>query len=223
MGAADVVPLVPLRDISVEQVVPYAHALGQRIGDALGLPVYFYEAAALRPERQNLADVRRGGYESLRTAIETDPQRAPDAGPLRVGPAGAVIVGARGPLIAFNLYLDTADVEVAQAVALNVRESGGGLPQVKALGLLVNGRAQVSINVIDFRQTSLFAIMDAVRGEAAKYGARVSHSELVGLIPQAALFNTALAYLQLPPDTGARILEARLGAATGDYREIPFE
>lgn len=222
MGAADVVPFVPLRDYSLAESAALARELGRRVGGELGLPVYFYEAAALRPERVNLADVRRGGYEALKASIH-EAAHAPDVGPARVGPAGAVIIGARGPLIAFNAFLDTSDVTVAQDVALAVRESGGGLPALKALGLLVGGQAQVSMNVVDFRRTSLFDILNAVRREAEARGARVTHTELVGLIPQAALVNTALAYLQLPPDAGARILETRLGETTGDFRGVTFE
>ncbi len=223
LGAADVIPFVPLRDCTLADCVTLAHDLGQRVGQSLGLPVYFYEAAALRPERVNLADVRRGGYEALRTAIADDPARLPDAGPARVGPAGAVIIGARGPLIAFNAYLDTADVAIAQAIAVAVRESGGGLPALKALGLLVKGQAQVSMNIVDFRRTSLFEALEAVRREALRRHVRVTQTELVGLVPQAALVNSALAYLQLPAEAGTLLLEARLGETTGDFRGVSFE
>jgi glutamate formiminotransferase len=222
MGAVDVIPFVPLRGISLDACAALARRFGQRVGDELGIPVYLYEAAATRPERANLADVRRGGYEALLSEIET-PYRAPDYGPARLGSAGAVAVGARGPLIAFNAFLNTADVEIAQAIALAIRESGGGLPKLKALGLLVGGRAQVSMNVIDYRQTGLFAITERLHAEARKHGAAVVETELVGLIPQAALLDYALASLQLPPETRSRILEHRLGAATGDFREVPFE
>ncbi len=223
MGAADVVPLVPLRGISLAECAALAHRLGQRIADQLQLPVYYYEAAALRPERASLADVRRGGYEGLVEQITIDPARAPDAGPASVGSAGAVIVGARNPLLAFNVYLDTDDVDIARAIAQTIRASSGGLPFVRALGLLVGGQAQVSINVIDYRETGLFEIMEAVRAEARRHGVGVARSELVGLVPQAALFNTALAYLQLPPETRRQRLEGRLGDVTGDYRDIGFE
>ena len=223
IGAADVVPLVPLRDISLAVCAGLAHQLGARIGAELALPVYYYEAAALRPDRANLADVRRGGYEALKHDIVANPARLPDAGPARLGPAGAVLVGARGPLIAFNATLDTADVEIARQIAVTIRASGGGLPYLKALGLLVNGRAQVSMNVVDFRQTSLLTILERLRAEAARLGVGVVETELVGLIPQAALVNTALDALQLPPETRHRMLESRLGVATGDYREILFE
>lgn len=223
IGAADVVPLIPMRGISLDACAALAHQLGARIGAELALPVYYYEAAATRPDRVNLADVRRGGYEALKNDIATAPARLPDAGPARVGPAGAVLVGARGPLIAFNAYLDTDDVEIARQIAVTIRTSGGGLPYLKALGLLVHGRAQVSMNVIDFRQTSLLSIMERLRIEAARYGVRVAETELVGLVPQAALVNTALDALQLPSETRHRMLESRLGNVMGDYREILFE
>jgi glutamate formiminotransferase len=222
MGAVDVIPFVPLRGISLDECAALARSFGRRVGEELGIPVYLYETAALRPERVNLADVRRGGYELLQTTIGT-PERAPDFGPAHISAAGAVAVGARNPLIAFNAYLDTPDVAVAEAIAVAIRASGGGLPYLKALGLLVGGRAQVSMNVIDFRQTSLFSIMERLRAEALKHGAAVTETELVGLVPQAALLDYALAGLQLPPQTRERVLEHRIGAVTGDYREVPFE
>lgn len=222
IGAVDVIPFVPLRDVSLQACAALARDFGRRLGGELGLPVYLYEAAALRPERVNLADVRRGGYETLKNAIET-PERRPDFGPARIGSAGAVAVGARAPLIALNAYLDTDDVTIAQAVAVAIRESGGGLPHLKALGLLVAGQAQVSMNVIDYRRTSLFTIMERVRAEAAAHGATVTHTELIGLIPQAALIDDALAHLQLPAAARDQVLERRLGAALGDYREVTFE
>jgi glutamate formiminotransferase len=223
MGVVDVVPFVPLRGMTLAQCALLAEQLGQRVGDELGIPVYLYEAAARRPERVNLADVRRGGYEALKTTIETDPSRAPDFGPAHVGRAGAMIIGARGPLIAFNVYLNTSDVEIAQAIALKIRESNGGLPYLKALGLLVGGQAQVSLNIVDYRQTSLYAVMDTLRTEADYNDVVITHTELVGLMPQAALIDYAIESLGLPPQARSQTLEQRLGAATGDYREIPFE
>jgi glutamate formiminotransferase len=223
IGAADVVPLIPLRGLSLAECAELARALGARIAHALDLPVYLYEAAATRPERSNLAYVRRDPYERLCETITTDPDRAPDFGPARLGPAGAVAVGARGPLIAFNAYLDLPDIEVARAVARAVRASGGGLTALKALGLWVDGRAQVSMNLTDFRQTSPLAALEVVRAAAAAHGARVTETELVGLIPRRALLESALVSLQLPPETLDRILEDRLGAQTGDYRALPFE
>ncbi len=223
IGAADVVPFVPLRDVTLRECVMLAQALGQRVANELNIPVYLYEKAALRPERANLAVVRRDAYEKLKTTIQTDPDRAPDYGLPVLGRAGAVAIGARAPLIAFNAYLDTSDVEIAKKIARTVRELGGGLPYLKALGLLVGGRAQVSMNVIDYRKTSLFAIMEALRAAAAQQDAAITHTELVGLIPQAALMDTALSYLQLPVTTHDLTLEKQLGLRTGDYREIDFE
>lgn len=222
IGAVDVIPFVPLRDISLAACATLARSFGLRVAHALGLPVYLYEAAAMRPERVNLADVRRGGYEVLKAAIHT-PERKPDFGDAQLGHAGAVAVGARMPLIAFNAYLNTRDVAVAQAIALAIRESGGGLPKLKALGLLVQGQAQVSMNVIDYRQTSLFTIMSALRLEAEKQGVTVTHTELIGLVPQAALNDYALQSLQLPPVAAGQILERRLGEITGDFRPVMFE
>lgn len=223
IGAADVVPFIPLRDATLADCAAIAHRVGQRVGESMGIPVYLYDAAAQRPDRQTLPQVRRDPFEVLRDSIQTDPTRAPDYGPARLGAAGAIAIGARQPLIAFNAYLDTDNVEIAQQIARTVRESGGGLPNLRALGLLVNGRAQVSMNLTDFRVTGLYPALEAVRREAAKLGAVVTHSELVGLVPQQALTDAALAALSLPTNVGGLILEQRLGAQTGDYRPIPFE
>ena len=223
IGAADVVPLIPLRNASMSLCVEMAQTLGQRIATALDLPVYLYENAALREDRRNLADVRRHPYEKLKSSIQSDPARQPDYGPSQLGKAGAVAIGAREPLIAFNAYLDTNDVAVAQAIARTVRESGGGLPHLKALGLLVDGQAQVSMNVIDYRRTGLHTILERVRAEAARRGCSVTHTELVGLVPQAALLDAALAYLGLPSTVRDLTLERRIGAATGDFQEVTFE
>lgn len=221
IGAADVVPFVPLRGASLAECAGIAHTVGARVADGLGLPVYFYDAA--HPAYRPLPDVRRDPYERLRASITTDPTRAPDLGPKQLGTAGAVAIGARQPLIAFNVYLDTPEVEIARSIARTLRESGGGLPNVRALGLLVGGRAQVSMNLTDFRVTGLYAVVQAVKAEAAKYAAHVTHSELVGLVPQHALIDAALAALALPAEVGALILEQRIGQHTGDYRPLPFE
>ena len=186
LGAADVVPLVPIRGTLLADCVLLAHQLGRRIGDELDVPVYLYAAAATRPERRNLADLRRGEYEALLREIH-HPQRRPDFGPARVGPAGAVIVGARPILIAFNVFLRTADVAVARAIARKIRERDGGLPAVRALGLLVDGQAQVSMNLVDYRTTSPQATVNAIRQQAARHAVALDRSELIGLIPQGAL------------------------------------
>jgi glutamate formiminotransferase / formiminotetrahydrofolate cyclodeaminase len=223
IGATDVVPFVPLRDISLAECATLAQVLGMRVANELDIPVFLYEAAAQRQERTNLAYVRHHPYEQLKMTIASDPDRLPDYGRPLLGKAGATAIGARGPLIAFNAFLNTADVTIAQQIAAKVRQSGGGLPYLKALGLYVNGQAQVSMNVVDFRQMPLQVILETVRQEARQLGVEITHTELVGLIPQAALFDAALAYLQLPPSTRHLILETRIGDTVGDYRQIPFE
>ncbi len=154
IGATDVVPFVPLSGATMEDCVAMAKRLGQRVGDELNIPVYLYEAAATRPERTNLENIRRGQYEGLKIEIESNPDRKPDYGPAKLGSAGATVIGARSPLIAFNVYLTTSEVEIAKKIAKAVRQSSGGLRYVKALGLLVEGRAQVSMNLTNFRETS---------------------------------------------------------------------
>lgn len=210
IGATDVVPFVPVRGVTMEECIALARELGRRVGDELGIPVYLYEQAATRPERVNLADVRRGEYEGLKADIATDADRAPDFGPARLGPAGATVIGARAPLIAFNVYLNTSNVEIAKAVAKAVRHSNGGLRYVKALGLLVNGKAQVSMNLTDFTKTPVHRVVELVRLEAARYGVAVESSELVGMIPQQALIDAAAWYLQLHNLESSMVLENRL-------------
>lgn len=216
IGATDVIPFVPLRGATIEDCVVLSHRLGARIGDELGMPVYLYEASATRPERRNLADVRRGGYEALKRDLGSDPTRDPDFGPRSIGKAGATAVGARGLLIAYNIYLNTADAEVARRVARAIRFSDGGLQHCKALGLLVGGRAQVSINVTDFRRTPLQRIFELVRSEAARYGASPAESEVIGLIPEDALLDAAEHYLQLNHFRRDQVLERRIRAAFDD-------
>ena len=197
LGATDVIPLIPLQNITLEQCVELAQTLGERIGTELGLPVYLYEAAATRPQRRNLADIRRGEFEGLVATI-AQPERQPDFGPSRVGPAGAVIVGARPFLIAYNIFLKSADVQLAKTIARAIRERDGGLPAVKALGLLVDGQAQVSMNLVDYRRTPPHIAFEAVSRLAAQQGVAVDRSELIGLMPQEALLQAAAHYLKLP-------------------------
>ena len=210
MGATDVVPFVPVRGVTMEECVALARQLGARVGGELGIPVYLYEEAATRPERRNLADVRRGEYEGLREAISTDPARQPDFGPSVLGPAGATAIGARPPLLAFNVYLNTDDVAPARAIAAAIRHSGGGLRYVKALGLRVEGKAQISMNLTDYRHTPLCQVVEMIRSEAARYGLSITHSEVVGLLPAQALLDAAQDYLQLHSLSPDQILENRL-------------
>jgi len=210
LGAADVVPFVPVKGVTMEDCVALARRLGERVGRDLGISVYLYEKAATRPERRNLADVRRGEYEGIKAEIATRPEREPDFGPRRVGKAGATAIGARAPLVAFNVYLGTDDVEVAQAIARAVRHSSGGLRYVKALGLLVKGQAQVSMNLTDYRRTPVHRVMEMIRREAERYGVSVVESEFIGLIPNEALVEAAKFYLQLGDFSSHQILENRL-------------
>jgi glutamate formiminotransferase len=210
MGAADVVPFVPVRGVTMEDCVALARQLGARVGAELGIPVYLYEEAASRPDRRNLADVRHGEYEGLKESIGADPERAPDFGPTEMGTAGATAIGARPPLIAYNVYLNTSDLAPAKAIARAVRHSSGGLRFVKALGLLVEGRAQVSMNLTDYSHTPIHRVLELIRAEAARYGLSVTHSEVVGLLPAQALMDAAQFYLQLDGFSSDQVLENRL-------------
>jgi glutamate formiminotransferase/formiminotetrahydrofolate cyclodeaminase len=210
IGATDVVPFVPISGITMKDCVGLARRLGERVGKELDIPVYLYEEAATTPERVNLENIRRGQYEGLKTEIETNPERKPDFGPARLGPAGATVIGARQPLIAFNVYLNTGNVSIAKAIAKKIRTSSGGMPSVKALGMLVEGLAQVSMNLTNFHQTSVASVVEAIRQEAKKVNVDIHHSELVGLIPQEALVESAVESLQLQGFKGDQILETRL-------------
>jgi glutamate formiminotransferase / formiminotetrahydrofolate cyclodeaminase len=214
IGATDVCPFVPLSGVSMDECVALAKRLGQRVGDELHIPVYLYEMAATRPERANLENIRRGQFEGLKEEIVSNPDREPDFGPAALGPAGATVIGVRNPLIAYNVYLTSEDVEIAKKIAKTIRHSSGGLRYVKALGLLVEGRAQVSINLTDYRKTPMALVVETIRREAQRYGVGVHHSELVGLIPQDALVDTAVWYTQLDAFDKGQVLESRLYAAT---------
>lgn len=210
IGATDVVPFVPLSDATMEECIAIAKRLGQRVGSELNIPVYFYESAATRPERTNLETIRKGQYEGLKSEIETNPDRAPDFGPAKLSGAGATVIGARNPLIAFNVYLTTSDVDIAKKIAKAIRHSSGGLRYVKGLGLLVEGRAQVSMNLTNFRETPIARVVETIRREAQRYGVGIHHSELVGLIPQEALTDAAVWYMQLDQFDKRQVLESRL-------------
>src|SRR5512138_3622937 len=214
IGATDVVPFVPLSGANMDDCIALAKRLGERVGNELGIPVYLYEAAATRPERANLENIRKGQYEGLKSEIETNFERKPDFGPARLGPAGATVIGARNPLVAFNVYLATDDVSIAKKIAKAIRHSSGGLRYVKSLGLLVEGRAQVSINFTNFRETPMARVIETIRREAERYGTGIHHSELIGLIPQEALTDAAVWYMQLDQFDKSQVLESRLFDAT---------
>jgi glutamate formiminotransferase len=205
-----VVPFVPIKDVTMDNCVAIAARLGSRVGSELDIPVYLYEAAATSPARRNLADVRRGQYEGLKQEIEFNPAREPDFGPRRMGKAGATIIGARPPLIAFNVYLTTDDVSIAKKIARAVRGSSGGLRYVKALGLSVEGRAQVSMNLTDYQRTPIHRVMEMIRCEATRHGVGIASSEVIGLVPQQSLLDAALYYLQLDGFSPDQVLESRL-------------
>lgn len=212
IGAADVVPFVPVRDVAMEECVEMARGLGKRVGRELNIPVYLYEKAATRAERINLAHLRRGEYEALREDIATDPDKEPDFGPRRLGKAGASVIGAREPLIAYNVYLNTDDLEIAQAIARGVRHSSGGLRYVKALGLSIEerGLVQVSMNVTNYRSSPVHRVFELIRREAFRYGVSVVSSEIVGLIPLQALLDASEFYLQVENFTPQMVLENHL-------------
>lgn len=210
MGATDVVPFIPVRDITMAECVAMAKRVGERVGRDLNIPVYLYEAAATRPERESLENIRRGEYEKIKVEIGQNPQRDPDYGPKQLGPAGATVIGARAFLVAYNIYLNTPNVDIAKKIAKAVRHSSGGLRYVKAAGFLVEGLAQVSMNLTDFTKTPIARVVEFVRREAARYGVGILRSELVGLLPQTALVDAAQWYLQLDDLEANQILENRL-------------
>lgn len=213
VGAADVVPLVPVEGITLEQCAELARELGSRIWRETGVPVYFYEAAAVRPGRKRLENVRRGGFEGISQAVREDPSRAPDLGGPELHPsAGAVIVGARKFLIAFNVNLDTPDVQAARIIARSIRASSGGFPHVKALGLALDsrGQAQVSMNLTDFEQTPLHVVYAEICRLAKELHCEVAESEIIGLIPRAAIEGAATFWLKCGHFTPESVLESRI-------------
>jgi len=216
MGAADVVPFIPIDGVTLEDCVAMARHVGAEIARRFGIPVYLYEAAATSPERQGLENIRRGQFEGIRDEIGTNPARKPDFGEPRVHPtAGATVVGARKFLIAYNVFLNTADVDVAKKIAKAVRFSTGGMRFVKGAGFLVRGQAQVSMNLTDFEQTPIHRVFELVKREAARYGVIPVSSEIVGLIPKAALEQAAEWFLQVENFDSSLILENRLAAVMG--------
>jgi glutamate formiminotransferase len=213
MGAADVIPFIPIEGVTLEDCVAMAKHVGAEIASRFGIPIYLYEAAATSPERQGLENIRRGQFEGIRDEIATNPARKPDYGEPRVhSTAGATVVGARKPLIAYNVFLNTADVDIAKKIAKAVRFSSGGLRFVKGAGFLVRGQAQVSMNLTDFEQTPIHRVFEFVKREAARYGVVPTSSEIVGLIPKLALEQAAEWFLQVENFDSSLILENRLAS-----------
>jgi glutamate formiminotransferase len=216
MGATDVIPFVPISGVTMDECVQLARVCGERMWSELGIPVYLYEKAATRPDRENLAAVRKGQFEGIRDEIVINEARRPDYGEPRVHPtAGITAVGARPPLIAYNVNLGTSEIEVANKIARAVRHQTGGLRYVKALGFELKDRGivQVSMNMVNYEGTPLFRAFEMIKREAERYGVQVVGSEIVGLVPQRALNAVADFYLQLESFSEDQILEHRLVAA----------
>jgi glutamate formiminotransferase len=214
IGAADVLPFIPVKSITLDECAVLATAAGERIWRDLRVPVYLYEAAARRPDRVNLENIRRGGFEKLRELVRSDPERRPDFGDAALHPtAGATVVGARKFLIAFNINLNTPDVAVAQQIAVKIRTSSGGLPALKAMGVRLDSRnlAQISMNLTDFEQTPVNVVFTAVRDLAGQRGISVAGSELIGLIPRRALAHSEEWLPTVENFHPGLILEDRLG------------
>jgi len=216
IGAADVVPFIPIEGVSIEDCVAIAQHVGTEIWNRYQIPVYLYESAATTPERQNLENIRKGQFEGLREDILVNPARKPDFGdPCCHTTAGATVVGARKALIAYNVFLNTTNVDIAKKIAKAIRFSSGGLRYVKAAGFEVRGLAQVSMNLTDFEQTPVARVFEFVKREAARYGVLPLSSEIVGLIPKKALEQAAEWFLQVESFDSSMILETRLSAVMG--------
>src|SRR5213083_1789107 len=215
MGATDVVPFVPVRDVTMDDCVALARRLAERAAAELQVPIYLYAKAATRPERERLPDIRKGEFEALRERIGRDPVADPDVGPKRIHPtAGATAIGARPFLVAFNIYLDTGDVRVAKDIAQQIRTSSGGLPAVQASGFEVDSKAQVSMNLLDVDTTSPATVFAAVESRARARGIEIQKSEVVGLVPERAILAAGAAYLKVP-DAADHLLEEKIRAVEG--------
>jgi len=218
IGAIDVIPFVPLRNISMAECVQVAHAFGQRFQQTTGVPVYFYEEAALRPQRTALEVIRKGQYESLRLEV-TQPERHPDIGEPRLHPtAGATIIGARKFLIAFNVNLATSNIEVARQIAKAIRSSSGGLGSVKGIGLALEerGMVQVSMNVVDYERNALYRIVEFIRMEARRWGVAIAETEVYGMVPAAALLDSISYYMQTTQFDPGQVIELAILEQLGD-------
>ena len=222
IGATDVVPFIPLEGSTMEDCIALARSLGERVGRELQIPVYLYERAATTPARENLADVRRGEFEGLREELGKNPGRKPDFGPEKIHPTcGAIAIGARPFLVAYNIYLGPAtNLQVAKNIAKAVRGSSGGFRYVKGLGLEVDGQAQVSMNLVDTEKTPLHHAFDFVKLRAEAEGVKVTWSEIVGLVPERVLFDAAVSHLQLTRFTAAQLLERQVREAASGGESV---
>ncbi len=212
VGAVDVIPFVPLRDMTMEECVELARGFGRRYHEDTGVPVYFYEEAAVRPERKGLEVIRKGQYEVLKVEI-ANPERHPDIGEPKLHPsAGATVIGARKALIAFNVNLGTTDVTVAKEIAKAVRSSSGGFWHVKGIGVALESRGltQVSMNIVDYERNALYRVLELIRMEARKWGVPVVETEIYGMIPAAALLDSVSYYMQITSFDPDQVIELRL-------------
>ncbi|HSZ18967.1 MAG TPA: glutamate formimidoyltransferase [Candidatus Acidoferrum sp.] len=224
IGATDVIPFVPLEGVTMNDCVTLARHVGQELWKRYRVPVYFYEAAATRPDRVNLENIRKGQFEGLRADVLHDPNRSPDIGEPRLHlSAGATVVGARKILIAYNIYLNTTDISVAREIARTIRSSSGGLRHVKAIGveMKTRGLTQVSINLTDFEQTPLHRVFESVKLEAERRACEVVGSEIIGLVPRKAVELSAEDYLLLENFSPGQVLENRLAAVAGILPSTP--
>lgn len=213
IGAVDVVPFTPIKGITMEECIELAHSFGERYYKETGIPVYFYEDAALRPERKRLEVIRKGQYEVLKDEAKTNPDRRPDIGEACLHPtAGATVIGARKFLVAFNVNLDTPDVNIAKKIAAAVRASSGGFCHVKGIGLALEERGitQVSMNLVDYEKNSLYRVLETIRMEAKRWGVGVVETEVYGMIPVNAILESAVYYLQIAGFDPEQVLELRL-------------
>ena len=223
IGATDVVPFIPVKSVSTEDCVAIARRLGLRVGEELDVAVYLYGHAAARPERKKLSAIRKGEYELWKEEVATDPARVPDYGPAEARSWGATVIGARPFLIAYNIYLNSDKADIADQIARDVRFIGGGLRFVQAKGFLVEGQAQVSMNLTNFAKTPIHRVQEMVRREAARYGLSITKAELIGMIPQTALMDAAKYYLQLNDMENGQVLELRLQEEVDDNKDLtPF-
>jgi len=222
IGAVDVIPFTPVRGISIEECVSLAHAFGERYYKETGIPVYFYEDAAKRPERKRLEVIRKGQYEILKEEAKSNPDRRPDVGEAKLHPtAGASVVGARKFLVAFNVNLGTKDVNIAKKIASAIRSSSGGFAHVKGLGVALEDRGltQVSMNLVDYEKNSLYRVLETVRMEARRWGVEIIETEVYGMIPIGAMLESAAYYMQIADFEPSQVLELRLLEMMGESSE----
>jgi glutamate formiminotransferase/formiminotetrahydrofolate cyclodeaminase len=214
IGATDVCPIIPVKGVTIDECVALANRLGKRVGDELGVAVYLYGDAAARPDRRSLSNIRRGEYEKWRDEVATSADREPDYGPAAAKTWGATVIGVRPFLIAYNIFLNSDDVSAAKKIAKAVRFSSGGLRHVQAMGFLVDGQAQVSMNLTNFNKTPIHRVQELVRQEASRYGLSITSAELIGLAPQNSFLDAAQWYLQLDDFDDDQILEVRIAKET---------